>query len=223
MTVTLNDRPIEAVREEVIDKLIYHYSHGVISADAFERRLDAAMASQEHQEIVDLATDLTMDVDNEYTREKEQKLNINYAHGYSDSDAPESETIVNVMGGSDRSGHWQVPKEIRVLCVMGGADIDFSDAIFTSPNVTVRALCVMGGVDIKVPENVNVITKAFCFMGGVDNTAPSIADRQAPTITIEGFVMMGGIEVGLKRTIKEKFVAMANQMKTMFNSSKTSR
>ena len=28
--VKLEDRPIEQVREEVIDKLIYHYSHGVI-------------------------------------------------------------------------------------------------------------------------------------------------------------------------------------------------
>lgn len=101
---------------------------------------------------------------------------------------------------------------------MGGADIDFSDAIFTSSNVTIKALCVMGGIDIKVPENVNVVTKAFCFMGGLDNKAPSIANRQAPTITIEGFVMMGGVDVGLKRTIKEKFVAFANQMKSAFSS-----
>lgn len=211
--VKLEDRPIEQVREEVIDKLIYHYSHGVISAEAFERRLDKAMASQDHNEIAQLAADLTMQVDDDYSRQKENKFNINYSAG----DVPDNETIVNIMGGSDRSGRWKVPAEIRVFNLMGGADIDFTDAVFTTPNVTIKTLCIMGGTDIKVPENVNVVTKAFCLMGGVDNKAPSIADRQAPTITVEGFVLMGGIEIGLKRTIREKFVALANQLKAMLN------
>jgi hypothetical protein len=123
------------------------------------------------------------------------------------------------MGGSDRSGRWKVPAEIRVLNIMGGSDIDFTDAEFTTPNVTIKTLCIMGGIDIKVPENVNVVTKAFCLMGGLDNKAPSIADRQAPTITVEGIVVMGGVDIGLKRTIKEKFVELANQMKALFSSS----
>ena len=213
--VKLEDRPIEQVREEVIDKLIYHYSHGVISAEAFERRLDNAMASQDHREIAQLAADLTLQVDDNYTRQKEKKLNINYTAG----ETPDNETIVNIMGGSDRSGRWLVPAEIRVFNFMGGSDIDFSDAVFTTPNVTIKTLCIMGGTDIKVPENVNVVTKAFCLMGGIDNTAPSIADRQAPTITVEGFVLMGGVDIGLKRTIKEKFVELAAQMKALLGSS----
>ena len=213
--VKLEDRPIEQVREEVIDKLIYHYSHGVISAEAFERRLDNAMASQDHREIAQLAADLTLQVNDDYTRQKEKKLNINYTAG----ETPDNETIVNIMGGSDRSGRWLVPAEIRVFNFMGGSDIDFSDAVFTTPNVTIKTLCIMGGTDIKVPENVNVVTKAFCLMGGIDNTAPSIADRQAPTITVEGFVLMGGVDIGLKRTIKEKFVELAAQMKALWGSS----
>nr|WP_252732283.1 hypothetical protein [Paraglaciecola arctica] len=36
-------------------------------------------------------------------------------------------------------------------------------------------------------------------------------------LTIEGLVMFGGLDIKIKRTIKEKFVAFANQMKTMFN------
>ena len=76
----------------------------------------------------------------------------------------------------------------------------------------------MGGTDIKVPENVNVVTKAFCLMGSIENNAPSIAERQAPTITVEGFVLLGGVDIGLKRTIKEKFVELAAQMKALFGS-----
>lgn len=213
MAIKLEDRPIEAVREEVIDKLIYNYSNGVMSNEAFERRLDQAMASEVHQEIVDLGADLETPKDNQYQAEKERQFNINYGA----PDAEGSDTIVSILGGNSRSGRWTVPKEVRVFSIMGGADIDFSDAIFTTPNVTVKICCVFGGDNIYIPENVNVVSKAFCIMGGIDNKAPSIASRQAPTITIEGFVLFGGLDIKIKRTIKEKFVEFANQMKAMFN------
>ena len=213
MPVTLHDRPIEKVREEVIDSLIYAYSHSKISDQAFERRLDQAMKSTDHQEIFDLAKDLEKPNDNAYTEQKERQFNVNY----SSNDDQEVDTIVNILGGSNRSGQWTVPKEVRVISILGGADIDFTDAIFTTPNVTVKVFCLLGGDNIYVPENVNVVSKAFCIMGGIDNSAPSIASRQAPTLTIEGLVLFGGLDIKIKQTIKEKFVAFANQMKSMFN------
>jgi hypothetical protein len=216
MAVILEDRPIEKVREEVIDTLIYAYSHSIISDKAFERRLDAAMASSNHQEIVDLAKDLEKPNNDQYNAQfeahKERQFNVNYSTATSE----EPDTIVNILGGSNRSGQWTVPSEVRILSILGGSDIDFTDAIFTTPNVTVRVFCLLGGNNIYVPENVNVVSKAFCILGGIENTAPSIASRQAPTITIEGVVMLGGLDIKIKRTIKEKFVAFANQMKTMF-------
>ena len=213
MAVILEDRPIEKVREEVIDTLIYNYSHGVISSEAFERRLDQAMASKSHQEIFNLAADLEKTKDSEFDSQKERQFNVNYAA----SDNDETDTIVNILGGSGRSGQWTVPREIRIVTIFGGADIDFTDAIFTTPNVTIKILCLFGGDNIYVPENINVVSKAFCILGGIDNKAPSIASRQAPTLTIEGLVLFGGLDIKIKRTIKEKFVAFANQMKTMFN------
>ena len=38
MSVAIQDRPIESVRQEVIDQLIMNYSHGEISLEAFESR-----------------------------------------------------------------------------------------------------------------------------------------------------------------------------------------
>ncbi|WP_133469342.1 DUF1707 SHOCT-like domain-containing protein [Paraglaciecola marina] len=213
MAVKLEDRPIESIREETIDRLIYNYSHGVISSEAFERRLDAAMASHNHQEIADLVADLELNTDPEFESQKERQFNINYAA----SNNEDTNTIVNVFGGSNRSGQWAVPSEIRVLTVFGGSDIDFTDAIFSTQHVTIKVVCLFGGDTIYVPENVNVISKAFCIFGGVDNKAPSIASRQAPIITIEGIVLFGGLDIKIRRTIKEKFVAFANQMKTMFS------
>ena len=71
--------------------------------------------------------------------------------------------------------------------------------------------------NIYIPENVNVVSKAFCIFGGIDSKAPSIADRHAPTITIEGLVIFGGIDIKVKKTIKEKFVEFADNLKSMFH------
>ena len=34
------------------------------------------------------------------------------------------------MSGVQRRGSWRVPKNLRVVAVMGGVDLDFRDAVF---------------------------------------------------------------------------------------------
>lgn len=213
MAVVIEDRPIETVREEVIDQLIMNYSHGKLSYEAFEKRLDIAMESKDNVEIAALAEDLDLAVDKEFVDSKKR----DFSAGYSTEPAEDIEYLVSVFGGSNRSGRWTIPKEIRSITVFGGSDIDFSEALFSQPKATLRVFCLFGGDDIYVPENINVVSKVFCIFGGVDNSAPSIADRNAPTLIIEGVVVFGGVDVKIKRTIKEKFVAFADNLKNMFN------
>jgi hypothetical protein len=213
MPVKLEDRPIETVKEEVIDVLVHNYSHGYISNEAFERRLDKVIETTLHQTMMDQIADLDATPSAEIKQQKEQLLSVNY----NDEASEESENIINILGGSDRSGHWVVPRKIRIYSILGGATIDFTDARFNSPNVNIQIISVLGGDKIYVPENVNVVTKAFCILGGIDNKAPSIASRQAPTITIEGLILLSALDIKIKTTIKEKFMAFANQMKEMFD------
>jgi hypothetical protein len=49
-----------------------------------------------------------------------------------------------------------------------------------------------------------------------DYSAPSNTPRQDPGLAIEGLVKFAGLDVKIKHTIKEKFVAFANQMKAIF-------
>jgi len=213
MPVVIEDRPIESVREEVIDQLIMNYSHGKLSFEAFERRLDIAMASDDNREIAEQAADLDLHVDKEYVETKRRDLFANVSLG----DGEDIDYLINIFGGSNRSGYWTVAKELRSISIFGGSDIDFSEARFSHSNTIIKVFCLFGGDNIYIPENVNVVSKAFCIFGGVDNKAPSIADRNAPTITIEGLCIFGGLDIKLKRTIKEKFVALADSMKKMFN------
>lgn len=213
MVVKLDDRPREQVKDEVIDTLVYNYSHNIISNEAFERRLDIVIQAETNSEMVKEIEDLTPAPDDAIKQQREKTFSVNY----SSDEVEDEDYIINIMGGSDRSGRWNVPKKLNVVSIMGGSKIDFTDANFSSPNVEIRSIAIMGGDTIYVPENVNVVCKVFCLMGGFDNKAPSIAHSNAPTITIRGFALMGGSTIKLKRTIKEKFVTFANQMKATFN------
>lgn len=212
MPVILEDRPREQVKEEVIDVLVYNYSREVISNEAFERRLDAVIDAKSNAEMMKEIEDLDTTPDDVIKQQREESFSVNYSH----EATKDEDWIVNVMGGSDRSGHWAVPKKLNIVSVMGGSTIDFTDAQFSTPNVTINSIAIMGGDKIYVPENVNVICKVFCLMGGIDNKAPSVANRNAPTITITGFALMGGSSISVRKTIKEKFIAFANQMKMAF-------
>ncbi|PCI59426.1 MAG: hypothetical protein COB35_11305 [Gammaproteobacteria bacterium] len=213
MTVNINDRPLEIVREEVIDQLIMNYSHGQLSYEAFERRLDQAMEGKSPENLKELTEDLSLSVDKKYVDTKKQEMGINFTAG----ETEELDYVVNIFSSSDRSGAWKVAKEIRSISIFSGSNIDFTDAQFTQPVVRMKMFSVFSGDNIYVPENINIVTKAFCIFGSIDNKAPSNADRNAPTIIIEGFALFSGIDIKVKRTIKEHFVNFADNMKKMFS------
>lgn len=210
MTVKIEDRPIEQVREQVIDQLIYNYSHGVISAEAFERRLDDAMAATDNQVLVDLVSDLELTTDTNYQSEKRAQFSPNYSNQTLD----ETLHLRSIVGSNERSGQWVVPKEIHLTNLLGSIELDFTDAIFQHQHVTLHVNCLLGSDEIYVPEHVNVVSKIFSVVGSVENKSVSLNKLHGPTITIEGKVILGSVEIKVKRTIKEKFVSFANSLKT---------
>ncbi|WP_213610412.1 LiaF domain-containing protein [Pseudoalteromonas sp.] len=212
MSVKIEDRPIEQVREQVIDQLIYNYSHGVISVEAFERRLDDAMATNDNKALMALVEDLTLDTDQQYKAQKHSQFTPHYGaqHG---GDA-EPLKLRSILGSSERSGQWVVPQNIYIENYMGSINLDFTDAIFTHQHVTIYVNCYFGSEEIYVPEHVNVVSKMFCILGSFENKTVSLNKRQGPTIHIEGKTVLGSVEVKVKRTIKEKFISFANDLKT---------
>lgn len=215
MSVILEDRPIESVRSEIIDQLVMNYSHGELSYEAFERRLDQAMESQCHQTLVELAKDLPLTVDKAFVESKKQDLAPNIVSG----ETEDVEHMINVFSGNNRSGAWTVPKEIRAFSLFSGCDIDLTDAKFTQTELRIKIFSLFSGSNIYIPENVNVISKAFCIFGGIDyQTATQVNPHiVTPTITIEGVCIFSGIDIKVKRTIKEKFVEMADSLKKLFS------
>lgn len=54
------------------------------------------------------------------------------------------------MAGVARKGAWTAPRQLHVLTVMGGAELDFREAQFGPGVTTVTVFATMGGVEIKV-------------------------------------------------------------------------
>ena len=221
MPVTLTDRPIETVRSEVIDQLIMNYSHGELSYEAFDRRLDQAMELAHHQALVELVSDLPLTVDKAFVESKKQDLAANYIAG----EAEELDYMINIFSGSTRGGAWKVAKETRYLSIFSGTDIDFTDAQFSQEVVRIKIFSLFSGDTIYVPENVNVVSKAFCIFGGIDNLAPSQSNPSSvnqghanqPTIIIEGVSIFSGVSIKIRRSMKERFVGLADSLKNMFS------
>ncbi len=203
------DRPIDVVREEAIDRLIVNYGHGELSLEAFERRLDQALVSNSSSEISELVADLHLQADKGYADQKRAELALDYDYGA----ARDVEYMINVFGGSNRRGPWNVPKEIRMLNLFGGGEIDFTEAKFTHPSVRIKMLTLFGGASIYVREDLNTISKTISIFGGTDNSAPSNRGSDAPAVIVEGLVLFGGTSIEIKRTIKEIFVDFANRIR----------
>ena len=213
MSVNIEDRPLEVVREEVVDQLIMNYSHGELSYSAFEHRLDQAMECQSTVELKKLTEDLTLTIDKSYVESKKQEMGINFIAG----ETEEVEYIVDIFGGSTRSGAWKVAKEIRSVSIFGGSEIDFTYAQFSQPTLKIKMLNLFGGSTIYVPENINIITKTFSIFGGVTYKAPLNSQRNAPTIIFTGLSLFGGVDIKVKKPLKEQLVNFADNLKKMFS------
>ncbi|MEQ8483616.1 MAG: LiaF-related protein [Pseudomonadales bacterium] len=210
MPVTPADRPLDSLRDDTVDRLIMNYGHGRLSLEAFQRRLDEAFDATDHATLSRLVEDLELEVDANYVAGKREAVRA----GYDADEAGEVETLIAIFGGSDRTGRWQVPGEVRCVAIFGGCDIDLTEATFTAPVTRIRLLCLFGGVDIYVPEGVNTTVKSFAIFGGVDNHTPSATDPDAPRLVVEGLVMFGGADVKLRRSLKQRMLDLADRIRS---------
>jgi hypothetical protein len=99
------------------------------------------------------------------------------------------------MSGATRAGNWVVPAQFSALAIMGGVDIDLTNARFAERQVTITAVAIMGGIDIVVPDGVTVIVNGIGFMGSFEDNARVQGTPGGPVVRINGLALMGGVDV----------------------------
>jgi len=81
-----------------------------------------------------------------------------------------------------------------LTAVMGGCEIDLTQAQLGAEEVTIDTLAIWGGIEIKVPPDWTVVGKVMPIMGGFSDSTRAPRDGSKRFI-VKGTAIMGGIEV----------------------------
>jgi len=188
-------QPLEQLRDRVMDDLVKHYSQERVDLPEFERRTELVSKAGTRAELLSQLSDLPQLPQGGYqgkTAAASQSWRVN------PRSARASDLALAVFSGSDFKGVWQAPRNLTSLCIFGGSSIDFRKAVVPEEGVTISCLCIFGGVDVIVPPGMRVLVRGVGVFGGFDRTSNEVDDPYAPTITVEGLALFGGVSVRVR-------------------------
>jgi hypothetical protein len=186
--------PLESRREQTIAALCEHFSRDNLTVEEFEQRLDAAHRVQTMPELLGLLQDLPVLAAPAATPTSSRRPAVS-------THARDHQHFIAVMGGVDKRGQWQPAQKTYCYAFMGGVGLDFRDALLPPGETEVTIITIMGGAEIIVPPELRVDCDGIAIMGGFDHadeTRPK--DPNAPVLKVNGFALMGGVEITVRRS-----------------------
>lgn len=188
---------IKRSREQAVERLMEHFANDVLEVDEFERRVDVAHRSATSAELDELLSDLPTLTANVPVRQTDSSLVPRPITMVPAHDVRERSLVMACLGATERKGRWIPARRSNVFTVMGGATLDFREAMM-GPGVTeVWIFALMGGVEIIVPPGMPVEVDGLALMGGFnfDSNEPEVRDPDQPLLRIRGMAVMGGVDV----------------------------
>lgn len=195
-----NLRASDADRERVANVLREAAGDGRLTMEELDERLDAVYAAKTYAELEPITRDLPATG----TAHAPVPAQSSAVQDSRIGGVPTSEGAFAILGGFSRKGDWVVPKDFTAFAFMAGGEIDFREARFAEPVVTIHVIAIMGGIEITVPEDVTVRVTGIGIMGGFDHGASGSGAPGGPTIVINGLALMGGVEVRRRPLKKSK-------------------
>ena len=104
---------------------------------------------------------------------------------------------VAVIGGFEDSVTSKAFKGGYLRAVMGGAELDLSEAAVEEKPATIEVTVIMGGAEIRVPSEWKVKLDVSQKMAGVEDERGQgeLEEEETPDLVITGKVVMGGLEI----------------------------
>jgi hypothetical protein len=191
-------RASDADRDRIADILRDALAEGRLDAAEHSERIDQVYAAKTLGELEPLVRDLPVG-------RAAAPAPAGARRSYDPSQGGENPNLVAILSGADRKGRWRVGNRINAVAIMGGVEIDLTEATFTSPELVINCTAIMGGISIKVPENVTLRGGGVVgIMGGSDIKAFESPDPGAPVVRLNGLAFWGGVEAKAKRGKKVK-------------------
>jgi len=182
----LPTRPIEQVRERVVEALSEHFAHDHLSLDDLETRMARVYSASTPAEVESLLDGLPALATGAPVP----------AVAEPNAPAPKlRERVVAIMSGIVRRGLWRIPRRLRVVAIMGGVQLDLREAELPPGVTEIRAFIFMGGLDVRVPPGVRLETDGVAIMGGFEEKLldAGATGRDAPVVRVTGIAIMGGV------------------------------
>lgn len=184
--------PTPERRDAVVAKLTQAFTAGRIEMEDFEARTERAMRAMTVEDLDGALAGLSA------PRAQLPMVAPNSGEFVIDQPRRHTSKLTFVMmGGVDRKGKWAPARQHVGLAWMGGAFLDFREAVL-QPGVThVHLFTMWGGIEVAVPPGLDVEVGGLAIMGGLERVSQESGstDPRRPRLAIHAFALMGGIEV----------------------------
>jgi hypothetical protein len=188
--------PTKIERNNVIERLEHSFAQNLLDIDVYEKRMEIAVNTASKRELLSLIEDLPVPTETNKQSSSFDRILLNLG------EIKDYDVTLALLSGATRKGLWYPPKRMKVVAIMGGVDLDYSQAQIPPGISNIDIFALMGGVNIFVPEGVNVEVTGIPIMGGIDNRAASSGKLGAPTIKVNAITLMGGLDIKVKRPKK---------------------
>ncbi len=182
-------------RERVARVLHDSMAEGRITVNELEERLDKVYAAKTFGDLEPLTRDLPVAHQGRALAVPQSSIPAPVSNRV--GGRATSSSAIAIMSGSDRKGVWTVSPTFTSVAMMGGVEIDLTQARFEEAETTIQAFAIMGAVEIYVPEDVQVQVNGFGFMGAFENQVRDQVEPRPgmPLVKVNGLALMGAVEV----------------------------
>jgi len=182
-------RVSDADRHKIAEILREAAGEGRLDFEELDERLEATYAAKTYADLVPITVDLPV-------------------HGPATSPAPRPsastvpaarhDSTISVMGGSSRTGLWELGETHTAFAMWAGIDLDLREARFTSQETVIYANAIWAGIDVIVNEHTDVIVSGVGIMGSFDQARDRVASQvtsDSPIVRVKGLALMAGVTV----------------------------
>jgi hypothetical protein len=185
----------DAERHQVAELLREAAGEGRLDLDELDQRLEATYAARTYADLVPITLDLPSHPHQRPVPVQRPQAGPDVVPG------PDRESHFAVLSGLSRKGVWVVPRQMTILAMMGGAELDLRRAKFAAPEVVITVNAFMGGAQIIVGPDVAVRMEGIGIMGGYSGPSGLVdadLDEGSPLVRIKGVAIWGGVSVERK-------------------------
>ena len=90
----------------------------------------------------------------------------------------------------------------KILSMFGGVLLDLRKTTPAPTGIHLDLAVLMSGVSLVVPEGWRVKFEGNIFFGGWSDNTKTTADEDVPTVTLTGFIGMGGLQAVTKSPVE---------------------